>query len=105
MIKSNERGYKGKVYFLKNIKFGFTGPVTLEDRDDVPEGHVYLGECDVDVDFVDSRMEEIETREKNLQKKRADFHMEEQQEIQIIQELRCLNHDKTDDKEDDCPPL
>ena len=98
MNEPNDSGYKGRVIFFKSVEGDYISCHPLGAGKAMPEDWVLLGECDVDVRFIDSRLGEIDIMEKMLEKERAGWRVKEQQILTKIQELRCLEHIKTDEE-------
>lgn len=71
------KGYKGKIAFYKKIEFDYYAAVMLDDRDPLEvfdDDYLFLGvTVDVDVEFKDTRKEEVEAIELEIQKTRAEL--------------------------------
>jgi hypothetical protein len=72
------KGYKGKIGFYKNIERGYLVVHPLHDKD--PEGvfpkedYAYLGvSIDVDVEFKDTRQQEVESIDEQIKQTRAEL--------------------------------
>ena len=88
-------GYKGKLHAWLNTKYNF-----ISWREDFShdmfvkspdEDNFYLGSTDiVDVQFKDSRAEQIEALEKQIEKERAESQFRINQMLGKIQELQAI---------------
>lgn len=92
------KGFNGKVCFYKQIKHNYMTVFSLEKDEDpvvaMGEDYLYLDvSIDVDVTFPDTRQQEIESWQKQIEAERA----ESQHKINImlgkIQNLQALEHD------------
>ena len=78
------KGYKGKIAFYKYTESYMQGSICtriVSDDEDYKSNTgsslslVYAGECEVDVEFVDTRAAEVDAIDAQIAKERADHQM------------------------------
>ena len=92
------KGFKGKVSFYKSTKHGFLAVTYHDSSKDAGSvfggDYVYLGvSIDVDVEFPDTRQQEIEAIEKQMENERAESQQRLSMMMGRIQQLQALEHD------------
>ena len=91
-------GFKGKIGFYRCTKYGSTIALMAPDGSDPAEygsdGYIYLG-CSgrIEVDFNDTRQQEIEAIEKNMENERAESQQRLSMMMGRIQQLQALEHE------------
>lgn len=90
MNKANLKGYTGKLFFHKNVKYGnYICGMEGANFDD----YYCVGECDVDVHFGDEKKKKIQAIEKSMEKEQSDSSekLEKMKEriIELIDPLKC----------------
>jgi len=88
MISRKDKGFKGTVYFASSLKSDFIYPCLHKPSD--ADGYVLVGQCEVDVQFVDARAAEIEAYERLIAEEKQASHNRVQLMLGKIQELQAL---------------
>ncbi|MAT38884.1 MAG: hypothetical protein CL946_04695 [Ectothiorhodospiraceae bacterium] len=95
------KGYKGAICFFKSLGHGnmivSSVPDYYESVDDLIEAMVgqwlYLGQCEVDVEFRDTRQDEIDAIDKQIEATKAELEMRINQLMGKKQELLAIESD------------
>jgi len=87
MNVNDETGYKGTVYFSKSMHYNFN----VCSMEKLPENeYIILGQCNVDVQFADTRAAEIEAYGRLIAEEKQASHNRVQLMLGKIQELQAL---------------
>lgn len=95
------KGYKGTILFFKEIRYGHLISANMDDYNGTPEElteamadkWIYLGQCEVDVEFRDTRQAEIDAIDKQIEATRAELEMRINQLMGKKQELLAIESD------------
>jgi len=90
MSTLTEKGFKGTIYFYKSTKYNNMYPSTWGH--DGSEEAILLGQCDVDVEFADSRAAEIEALKRQVEIEKQESHNRVQLILGRIQNLQALEN-------------
>ena len=95
------KGYKGTILFFKDIEYGHLICTNISDYyqeteefiEDMADKWIYLGQCEVDVEFRDTRQAEIDAIDKQIEATRAELEMRINQLMGKKQELLAIESD------------